>query len=276
MGQPLSKGWWWLSCLVVWLFATPWSVACQAPLSMDSPGKNTGVGCHFLLQGIFPTQETNPGLLHCRQILYQLSSAGSVGPKTTRPVGQTQCPSFSEGSRHSLLPRFWKWQSLCGISVVCCLMTANSFHSSVQGPMHCNSTALPVLKDSVFLHPLQSGQLGLSLTYSCPEATTKRSWSSQLNNDRPDGREVWHPSRQPAPTATEARDTAVLTLNLADPPAEGSCLSEPWQNRQCKLTANSKNHGGGGKYIVFKPHLGMVCHPAKTDWSSAPLKLGAL
>ena len=35
----------------------------------DSPGKNTGVGCHFLLQGIFPTQGSNPGLLHCRQML---------------------------------------------------------------------------------------------------------------------------------------------------------------------------------------------------------------
>ena len=39
----------------------------------DSPCKNTGVGCHFLLQGVFPTQGLNPGLLHCRQILYQLS-----------------------------------------------------------------------------------------------------------------------------------------------------------------------------------------------------------
>ena len=35
----------------------------------DSPGKNTGVGCHFLLQGIFPTQGLNPGLPHCRQTL---------------------------------------------------------------------------------------------------------------------------------------------------------------------------------------------------------------
>ena len=34
------------------------------------PGKNTGVGCHFLLQGIFPTQGLNPVPLHCRQILY--------------------------------------------------------------------------------------------------------------------------------------------------------------------------------------------------------------
>ena len=43
----------------------------------DSLGKNAGVGCHFLLQGIFPTQESNPGLLYCRQILYWLSYEGS-------------------------------------------------------------------------------------------------------------------------------------------------------------------------------------------------------
>ena len=40
----------------------PWTVAHQAPLSWDSPGKNIGVGCHALLQGIFPTQGSNPGL----------------------------------------------------------------------------------------------------------------------------------------------------------------------------------------------------------------------
>ena len=42
----------------------------------DFPGKNIGVGCHGFLQGIFPTQGSNPCLLHllkCRQILYQLS-----------------------------------------------------------------------------------------------------------------------------------------------------------------------------------------------------------
>ena len=42
----------------------------------DSPGKNTGVGCHALLQGIFPTQGPNPDLPHCRQILYWLSHQG--------------------------------------------------------------------------------------------------------------------------------------------------------------------------------------------------------
>ena len=40
----------------------------------DSPGKNAGVGCYFLLQEIFPTQGSNPGLPHCRQILHQLST----------------------------------------------------------------------------------------------------------------------------------------------------------------------------------------------------------
>ena len=53
---------------------------CSLPGSSvhgDSPGKNTGVGCHALLQGIFPTQGLNPGLLHWRQILYCLSHQGS-------------------------------------------------------------------------------------------------------------------------------------------------------------------------------------------------------
>ena len=42
----------------------------------DFPGKNPGVGSHFLFQGIFPTQGLNPSLLHCRQILYHLSHQG--------------------------------------------------------------------------------------------------------------------------------------------------------------------------------------------------------
>ena len=46
----------------------------------DSPGKNTGVGCYPLLQGIVPTQGSNQGLLHCRRILYHLSHRRS--PRT--------------------------------------------------------------------------------------------------------------------------------------------------------------------------------------------------
>ena len=47
-------------------FATSWTVVCQAPLSMGFPGKNTGVGCHALLQQIFLSQGLNLHLLHCQ------------------------------------------------------------------------------------------------------------------------------------------------------------------------------------------------------------------
>ena len=55
---------------------------CSPPGSSvhgDAPGKNTGVGFHALLQGILPTQGSNTGLLHRRQILYHLSHPGSLG-----------------------------------------------------------------------------------------------------------------------------------------------------------------------------------------------------
>ena len=45
----------------------------------DFPGKSTGVGCHFHLQGIFPTQGSNPGLPHCRQMLSGEGSSGNGG-----------------------------------------------------------------------------------------------------------------------------------------------------------------------------------------------------
>ena len=48
----------------------------------DSPGKNTGMGCHSLLQGIFLTQRSNPDLPHCRQILYHLSHQGRPHTET--------------------------------------------------------------------------------------------------------------------------------------------------------------------------------------------------
>ena len=70
-------------------------VDCSTPSSSVhgiSPGKNTGVGCHALLQGIFPTQGSNPGLLHCRRILYHLSHWGSP-----RILGWVTYP-FSRGT----------------------------------------------------------------------------------------------------------------------------------------------------------------------------------
>ena len=64
--------WKWKSLSCVRLFATLWLYS-----PWNSPGQNTGVGSLSLLQGIFPTQGSNLGLLHCRQILYQLSHKGS-------------------------------------------------------------------------------------------------------------------------------------------------------------------------------------------------------
>ena len=82
-----------LSC--IWLFATPWTI-------WNSPGQNTGVGSLSLFQEIFPTQESNPGLLHCRQILFQLSHKGS--PRTPEWVAYP----FSRGSSQ---PRIRTWIS---------------------------------------------------------------------------------------------------------------------------------------------------------------------
>ena len=65
----------WLCCCLV--SATPWTVAHQAPLSMAFSRLENWSGFHFLLQGIFLTQELNSDLLDCRQIIYQLSYEGS-------------------------------------------------------------------------------------------------------------------------------------------------------------------------------------------------------
>ena len=70
----------------VWLFATTWKY----------PGQDTGVGSLSLLQGIFPNQGSNPGLPHCRWILYQVSHKGS--PRISEWVAYP----FSRGS--SLFP----------------------------------------------------------------------------------------------------------------------------------------------------------------------------
>ena len=64
----------------------------------DCPGKSTGVGCRFLLQEIFPTQGSNPGLLHCRQTLYHLSHQGRLRLKITYFIlwiGGTMCQFIS-------------------------------------------------------------------------------------------------------------------------------------------------------------------------------------
>ena len=62
------------------------------------------MGCHFLLQGIFPTQGLNPGLLHCRQILYQLSCKGN--PSKSQKATQSEPTNIPRDSyaRQLLVP----------------------------------------------------------------------------------------------------------------------------------------------------------------------------
>ena len=64
-----------LSC--VQLFLIPWTVACQAPLSMEFSGKNTAVGCHFLLQGLSLARNQTHVSCSCRWILYHCTTWGT-------------------------------------------------------------------------------------------------------------------------------------------------------------------------------------------------------
>ena len=61
------------NCSVMSNSTIPWTVAYQAPPSMEFSRQEYWSGRHFLLQGIFPTQGSNPGLPHCRQMVYCLS-----------------------------------------------------------------------------------------------------------------------------------------------------------------------------------------------------------
>ena len=88
----------------VWLFATPWT-------PWNSPSQNTGVGSHSLLKGIFPTQGSNPGFPHCRQIMYQLSHQGSsLFPRVCSnscPLSQWCHPTISSSFAPSSCPPFF-------------------------------------------------------------------------------------------------------------------------------------------------------------------------
>ena len=93
---------WWSSlfftcvlCLITQLCPTLWDPIDWAGSSVhgDPPGKNSGVGCHALLQGIFLTQGSNPGLPHCRRILYYLSHQGTTGLHPS-PLIDPQLESF--------------------------------------------------------------------------------------------------------------------------------------------------------------------------------------
>ena len=115
-------------------------VDCSPPDSSvhgDGPGKNTGVGCHALLHGIFPDQGSNLGLLHCRWILYQLSPQGN--PSTYSPCQQILGPvrvSFKGKTQG----RNWRFKAvelewLCYFSF--CMEDQAGIYSSSSSAAHC-------------------------------------------------------------------------------------------------------------------------------------------
>ena len=84
--------------------AITWTVACQALMSMDdSLGKNTGVGCHALLQGIPLTQGSNPSLPHCRCILYHLSQQGGPWGEMDACMCMAECLRYLPETTTALL-----------------------------------------------------------------------------------------------------------------------------------------------------------------------------
>ena len=98
-----------IRCLVVSDSATAWTAARKAPLSMKFSRQEYWSGMPFLLQGIFPTQGSNPGLLRYRQILYCLSHQKSQNLAASHSSGQMLSVVLS--IRPSLFPSSWQ-QSL--------------------------------------------------------------------------------------------------------------------------------------------------------------------
>ena len=141
--------------------------------SMEFPGQNTGEGSLSLLQGIFPIQESNPDLLHCRQILYQLSHKG-----TPRIVEWVTYP-FSSGSSwprnwtevSCITDGFFKWIS---ISSVFPMNTQGWFTLGVIGLISLLSKGFSrvLYNRSLFLIVLEAGNQTSVCQHECLQLQT--------------------------------------------------------------------------------------------------------
>ena len=188
---------WARTCSAVWLFVAPWTVAYQAPLSrqeywsglpcpppedLPNPGikprlpalqadsllseppgkpKNTWKASLFLLQAIFLTQESNPGLLHCRGILYQQSFQGShilhliyfqIHSSLPSKHIQNLLTFHHRGpscyhSIHGLL-QSPGLKALTGLLTICCCFSVSKLCQLLCNPMNCS------MPDSSVLHHL--------------------------------------------------------------------------------------------------------------------------
>ena len=138
--------WYMCVCVSCPLVTNPWQSHGLQPASLLCPwncsGNNTRVGCHPPLQGIFPTQGSNPRLLHCRCILYRLSHQGNqkngiadliYKAETDTDVESKQMDTKGdrEGGRH------WETGLTCNILllwILCIKQTANENILYSSGP----------------------------------------------------------------------------------------------------------------------------------------------
>ena len=124
--------------------------------SWNSPDQNTGVGSLSLLQGIFPTQGLNPGLLHCRRILYQLSHKGS--PKILEWVAYP----FSRGS---------SWPR--GQTGVCCIAGRFFTNWAMREAMGAKgvkfNVVVQLLSCVTLCDPMDCSRPGFPIFYYLPE-----------------------------------------------------------------------------------------------------------
>ena len=125
----------------------------------DFLGKSTGVGCHFLLQGIFPTQGLNSGLPHCKQMLYRLSHQGSFPPPNPGVIMSPQFHLFHSVTQLECI--------VCGLFILASF-TQYAFNFPPCYVFSCLSSSflfswimshfLDIL--SLFIHSLAEGRLG--------------------------------------------------------------------------------------------------------------------
>ena len=180
------------------LYVTLWTIALQAPLSVEISCKNTGVGSQSILQEIFPTQGSNSGLLHCRQILYRLSHQGSQinilslsyymkllwseifssypSPTKSKPGSSHCCFSSVDDHRHfsvfsdSIVTEIYPSPS-CS--------TLKLFRTSHHLQLHL---LLPyLLNETAPLHLKNFSLLRLSTSYALHCARTQRCWNLYHN-----------------------------------------------------------------------------------------------
>ena len=100
----------------------------------NSPGNNTGVGCHFLLQGSSQPGDLNPGLLHCRQILHSLSYQGSPPGALLNQKAKESLPSFQSPQSSAVSPRWILWGLVPPLPTILLHVTAYLWHPPEDSP----------------------------------------------------------------------------------------------------------------------------------------------